>query len=762
MLPWALRALVLCAGFLLAPGAAAAAGPLGLTSCGPAQGVYQCSGLVTTWDGVPLDTTVTLPAAGASGLPLVADLHGFGNSKYEYLDPGSTAYTDNAFDWARDGYAVLTYTSRGLWGSCGTPESRAASPTACARGYIHLADVRYEARDTQELIGRLVDEGVADSRRIGVTGDSYGGGQSFELAALRDRTMLPDGRLVPWRSPKGTPLSLTAAAPVIPWTDLVYAIAPNGRTSANSVPPPGADTNPVGVFKASFANAILAAAQNAIGPGQPVGEPFVPGRPMGYLAPPGTDPDADVQSDVARADRGEPYDDDSGRRVIERQERYRSAYSIDTSHAPPPLFVGSGFTDDLFPVDEALRFANRTRRDYPRTPIRLLFGDFGHQRSSNKPLDRKLLLQEVHAWIDHYVRGGGTTPATGITAVAETCPRSAPSGGVYKAPTFAALAKGEVRFTSNAAQTLDSHGGNPQVGAALDPAAGGGDACVTTSSDPEPGTATYMLPAATGAGYTLLGAARVSAKLTVSGTPPTSAQVAARLWDVAPGGAGQTLVARGLYRPSGAASDSFELHPNGWHFARGHAAKLELLGADAPYARPSNGSFTIAVRQLDLRLPTAEGSAGGASGSCLARRSRIGARNIGRIRLGYTRRRLLRRVAVAPRRRHSRSYVYCVKGGHGRVVAVFSSRSRRGRVELVTTTAPRHGNRGVRVGSRAARFRSAYPRRRRIASGVFRAGPRSSRMVVVRKGRVRLLGVASRRLLRHHIRLRRELRLALR
>ncbi len=96
---------------------------------------------------------------------------------------------------------MLTYTARGLWGSCGTPESRAASPVACARGYIHLADARYEARDTQELIGRLVDEGVADPARIGVTGDSYGGGQSMELAALHNRVMLPDGSLEPWRSP---------------------------------------------------------------------------------------------------------------------------------------------------------------------------------------------------------------------------------------------------------------------------------------------------------------------------------------------------------------------------------------------------------------------------------------------------------------------------------------------------------------------------------------------------------------------------------
>jgi hypothetical protein len=281
-------------GALALPAAARAQAPLGLNGCGTVQGVHQCSGLVSTWDGVPLDATVTLPSASVHRLPLVVEIHGFGNSKYEYLDPNSQAYTDNAYGWARAGYAVLTYTARGLWGSCGTPDSRLANPAACAQGYLHLADLRYEVRDTQELVGRLVDEGVADPAAIGVTGDSYGGGQSLMLDALRDRVMLPDGRLIPWHSPAGTPLRIAAAAPVIPWSDLVYAIAPNGRTLTYTITPPDADTSPVGVFKASFANGIFAAAQFATGPGQPVGEPFVPGRPMGFLAPAGSDPEADV------------------------------------------------------------------------------------------------------------------------------------------------------------------------------------------------------------------------------------------------------------------------------------------------------------------------------------------------------------------------------------------------------------------------------------------------------------------------------------
>jgi acetyl esterase/lipase len=602
------RVLALTAVLVFAMAGSASAGPLGLTSCAPAEGVYQCSGLVTTWDGVPLDTTVTLPSQTRTRkLPLVAEIHGFGNSKYEYLDPASTAYTDNAFAWAKAGYAVLTYTARGLWGSCGTPESRSANPIACARGYIHLADARYEVRDTQELIGRLVDDGTADPARIGVTGDSYGGGQTMALAALRDRVMQPDGTLRRWRSPAGTRLRIAAAAPVIPWTDLIYAIAPNGRTLANKIPKPGASVTPVGVFKATFANGIFAAAQFAVGPGQPVGEPFTQGRPMGYLAPPGADPEADVAGWVTRADAGEPYDDESGRAVIETLERYHSPYSIDSSRAPPPLFVASGFTDDLFPVDEALRFVNRLRRDHPRVPVAMMLGDFGHQRASNKPAERRRLLRRIHAWMDRYLRGRGR-PRLGVSATTQTCPREKPGGGPFTARSFARLARGKRRFSSREPQTFDQSGADPQVGAAIDPVGGGGNACATTPAADQANTATYRLPKvkAMARAYTLLGAPTIRARLTVSGDPDV-AQVDGRLWDVAPDGKTQTLVARGEYRPRGnARTQLWQLHANGWRFAPGHVPKLELLGASPPSSRPSNGDFSVTVERLELLLPVRE------------------------------------------------------------------------------------------------------------------------------------------------------------
>ena len=131
-------------------------------------------------------------------------------------------------------------------------------------------------------------------------------------------------------------------------------------------------------------------------------------------------------------------------------------------------------------------------------------------------------------------------------------------------------------------------------------------------------------------------------------------------------------------------------------------------------------------------------------GRCLARRSPIGPRNIGRVGLGRTASRLARLPGV--RRRTRRSVRFCVEGGRGAVSAALSPR---GRSRLVVTTAPSHGNRRVRPGSRTAMLARAYPRRRRVARALYRTGPRSTRLAGIRGGRVRFLAVADRALLRN-------------
>ena len=86
----------------------------------------------------------------------------------------------------------------------------------------------YEVRDVQYLLGLLADEGVINPQEIGANGGSYGGGMSLQLGSLKDRVQLPNGELIPWVSPKGTPMKIEATAPEVPWTDLSQSLQPNG------------------------------------------------------------------------------------------------------------------------------------------------------------------------------------------------------------------------------------------------------------------------------------------------------------------------------------------------------------------------------------------------------------------------------------------------------------------------------------------------------------------------------------------------------
>jgi predicted acyl esterase len=565
---------VACAGAALGAAPAHAVKALDIECVPQPGGARFCEGTQATrapgWDGkVLLDVNVALPANAERNLPLIIQMHGWGGQKSGFADMKQ---------WAERGYAVLNFTSRGFNGSCGRLDTR----LDCPEGWIKLMDTRYEVRDGQHLAGRLADEGLVDPQRIGAIGGSYGGGFSMALAALRDRVMTPDGKYAPWTSPNGQPMRIAAAAPLIPWTDLVYSLVPNGRTLDYTITDRDDDRSPVGVMKQSFVAGL-----------------FATGQASGYYSPPGVDAGADLNQWYALTNAGEPYDaNPQTRSVVDEIAEHHSSYYIADDRAPAPLFISNGWTDDLFPVDEALRFYNRTRDRHPEAAIKLMFFDWGHMRGQGKQTDTARMNQAIVAWFGHWLKGEGPRPASDVTALTQTCPKEAPSGGPFTAANWPDMHPGEVRQAFAGTQTIASAGGDPSVNRAVDPVAGGG-ACATTPAGDLGGTATYRFARVTD-GYTLLGAPTVIGKFAVQGA---NAQIAARLWDVAPNGA-QTMVARGVYRPKGDAStEVFQLHPNGWRFDPGHVAKVELLGNDAPYARASNGAFQVTASNVELRLP---------------------------------------------------------------------------------------------------------------------------------------------------------------
>lgn len=567
-----------------------------------ADGVRYCRGdaqhLVPSWDGTPIDVTVTLPPKPRTGpdgpYPLLGFFHGWGLAKF---DPSGTGAGRTMDRWAREGVAGFTMSDRGFGASCGGGTVRllsTAQQQQCLKtGYPHFMDVRYEVRDAQYLMGTLADQQntsgtrLIDPLRIGATGGSYGGGMSMALAALKDRVMLPDGSLAPWRSPAGQRMRLAAAAPEIPWTDMAYALLPTGRDLDYATDDRRQPS--LGVLKASFAANIWSY-----------------GAQTTRYAVPATDPGADMLSWFARIAAGEPYENDPlSQRMLTELQQYHSSYFLDHSQAPAPLLIASGFTDDLFPVDEALRFAQRTKQQFPSAFVGLDFLDFGHQRAQNRAADTNRLADRQRAFMTYFLLGKGGTPDPAVRVMTQLCGTNAPAP-LYRATTWPELQRGEVRLVDSGTQAITSPG-SAEAGYTFDPIVGS-NACGTAADQDVSGVGTYRLPVA-GRGFTMVGSATVLAQ--IQSTSP-QAQLAYRLLDVDPGGQ-ERLVARGLYRPGLApqpTSALFQTHPAAYFFAPKHAVKLELLPFDAPYSRPSNAQGTVVVSRLELRIPTYDAPGG--------------------------------------------------------------------------------------------------------------------------------------------------------
>jgi predicted acyl esterase len=566
-------------------------------SCQAQNGVRFCpttgrANRVATFDGIPLDADVTLPQTGDGPFPTIVMLHGWGGSKTSFESTSPTGRYNNVF-FASLGYAVLNYTARGFGDSCGGALPLDHSG-ACGKGYIHLADTRFEARDTQYLLGKLADQGITKPQAIGVTGISYGGGQSMELAFLHNHIRLPNGNLAPWVSPQGKHLSIAAAYPRWPWSDLVDALLPNGRFLDTQVAPQRQSLNPVGVPIKSYLVGL-----------------FGLGSSTGYYcgtAPASTpcqDRDANIPMDFAEVEAGQPLSADA-RASLRSKYDHNGAYSLaflPGASRPAPLLIQNGWTDDLFPPEHALRSYNLLRSRFPGFPVSLQFGDLGHSRGSNKSATDLYFFDQARGFFRAHLKHLGGAPAAGsVTAFTQTCPSSAPDGGPFKAASWPAIHNAGITFGSNLSKTFTSSGGDQSVADDFDPIAGTTDACKTVNTTNESNTASYKHQFAT-SGFTMLGLPTVRANVQTTGH---FGQIAARLWDLMPNGQ-QRLISRGVYSLSNNQTGQivFQLHGNGYRFGKGHTVELQLLGRDTPYYGASTSTFSVEVSNLTVALPGA-------------------------------------------------------------------------------------------------------------------------------------------------------------
>jgi pimeloyl-ACP methyl ester carboxylesterase len=568
--------LVVAAAALLAllPAAsasAAASAPFG-HACTSQNGARFCpttdlAGRPHSFDGTPIDVDVTLPPTADGPFPTILLLHGLGGDKTSFeATNGDQAY--NNWFFARQGYAVVTPTARGFGRSCGVSASRTPD---CATGWTRLGDIRYEVRDIQTLVGQLVDEGVVKPDAIGSTGISYGGGFSTMLAFLKDRVRLPDGRYAPWTSPKGTPISLTAAWPRWLWSNGESIFTRNGRGPWSRTP--------TGVEAQAYAQGIFAVALS------------------GNVAPTGGDLSTDLNRWKQQLDSGR-----LGAAVqptLDNSYNYHGVASI--AGRPSPLLLQSGWTDALFPVGQSLGAYDHIRAQSKAAPVTLQVGDLGHDPGANHPKDVAAFDAQGLAFFDAWVkRSGGKKPAPGtVTAYTTVCPKTAPAGGgPYTATSFGALARHRLTLSRRTPAKITSKGASATLAASLSPLAATGTHCATHALD----KTSHAIVSGVSKGQTLLGQAVITGRAVVRGR---YGQLDARVWDLNRQTGKAKLVDRGAYRLTDNFKGAFRftLDGNGWKFPKGHGIVVELLGRDAPTYGPSPSSFTATLTKVKVSLP---------------------------------------------------------------------------------------------------------------------------------------------------------------
>ena len=342
-------------------------------------------------------------------------LHGFGQSKasFESASPEGTAgavYHYNNIYFAQQGYAVVNYSARGFGHSCGKADP--ATP-GCERGWLHLADQRYEIRDTQYLLGLLADQRIAKPSALGVSGISYGGGQTLEL--------LPAQQGAPARRhPRSLEEPGGNAARDRRRLGALGLVGPRARARAQR---PGAARRPreLALLPGGRPHPELHRRLYTIrrphraARRRPDRRPRRPGRrPPTAATGPG------------RA---------GGLRQLQTYHSAAGLLGAKGLGAPAPALLENGWTDDLFPPREALAYYAAVRRRFPGAPIGLQLADLGHSRGSNKVDVDHAFNDQGAAFLAFHLKGTGRRPAAGaVTAYRQTCPKPAPAGAPSPPP----------------------------------------------------------------------------------------------------------------------------------------------------------------------------------------------------------------------------------------------------------------------------------------------------------------------------------------
>ena len=568
------------------------------------------------------------------GYPLVAFMHGCcsGNRKSWEADSvdatGERWHYSNAW-FASRGYAVLTYTARGFVDANGRGST----------GQTQLDSRRYEINDYQHLAGQLADttfevggrKVTVDPSRMVATGGSYGGG--FSWLAFTDPT---------WRSPAGKDMRLVAAAPKYGWTDLAYALVPNGTHLRDRLPPtdPAEAGALLGYPKRSIVAALYASGKTGVPP-PGAHTTFAPAIDDGFLclqspAPFTTNPQC---SGLTQTLLPEFLNDRSAYYQNHFFERIKA-----DRRARVPLFSAGTFTDQLFTNVEHRRMVTRLKSVVPDYPVQEFYGDYNHF-VQNKPkewgdvcgtaqearvcrygdypggdldaqpegLRRAGVTTRLTRFLDHYAKPQANPdepkPTFDVSASLQICPANAGDdfpgdqpGERFTESSFDALAPERLRLEAAGEQATTNDAQPNGHSAAADPIANlaaNGARCPVSSDPAGAGVAVYDF-APLAADAVMIGRPRLTVDHTGTGTDLV---LTARLYEVLPNGT-QVLVDRGMRALTGSdGPTTFDLHGNAWRFTKGNALRLEIAQDDDPFIKSSTLPSSLTISKVALELP---------------------------------------------------------------------------------------------------------------------------------------------------------------
>ena len=617
-----------------------------------------CSGEVTSFDQqTELDVDLTKPlTSGSQPHPLIVMLHGFGGNKHNWESQTDQGDDRDKWRWnshwfAKHGYYVLTYTARGhcpVVATCAARGDEPPTPPGSSHdelsGKAHLKSREIEVKDTQWLAALVADSFDVDSKRIAVSGGSYGGGESWMQASQPDwsfpaRQTKEDSNPLP-------ALQLQVAVPKYPWTDLAYSLAPNGRgggpsgediyESATGTPVSGEESagtpkaNPVGAAKFSFIEGLFGSG--------------LAGRVrFREKAPPVLSEECDYSTTEwhnRSTVQGDPYEialpppapdcsdshDDIVRQVRHGLTRVRSSYYQDEGWArqseanahKTAIFSISGWTDDLFPAVESFRQFKYLKRLDPLWPVAVAVADVGHQRAQNKPETWRRLNDQAWQFLESQINGSHREQTT-VYSEPTICPGqpNLTAAQQLTASTPEELSRGELAIDYQ----RPGHLVNPlnafdPEGVATDPVLSGSGCAESPEPAPVPDGAKYEAesqPLPYDALYVGLGYVEVPYQWAASAPPASpleTSTLTAKVYDVAPG-AEPLLVTRGVYRLFGQAGYDppqgtlkLPLFGNQWQLDPGHRVRIVLSTIDQPFLRAGNEPATIDFEHAVLHMPT--------------------------------------------------------------------------------------------------------------------------------------------------------------